>query len=304
MIPIITIEGATAVGKSALAIELARSLQTEIISADSRQVYKHLNIGTAKPDMAQQKAVKHHLIDILELDESYNAGRFCADVIAIAGSLHKHEIIPIVCGGTGLYIKTLLEGLFVSPMIPAQIRADLLLRLENENLAALYEELKQIDPVFADRISASDRQRIQRGLEVFQATGKPISIHWQEQKTEPVYKPFRILVQDERNSLYQRINLRVVKMLEAGLLEEISALLKQGFSKDTLGLKTLGYKEFMPYLIDGGELQNCIDQTAQHTRNYAKRQITWYQKYDFHLTLLPSEFTISNVRDLIRAYFD
>ncbi len=304
MIPIITIEGATAVGKSALAIQIASALDTEIISADSRQVYKHLNIGTAKPDREQQEAVVHHLIDVIELDQIFNAGLFIHNTKEIAEKLTAIGKIPIVCGGTGLYIKSMLEGLFVSPAIFPRVKTEINDRMGRDKLEDLYRDLQMHDPAFAARISPCDKQRIQRGLEVFYSTGKPISVHWQEQGDSNIYKPFRILVEDDRAVLYSRIDMRVQSMIKAGLLEEIRALLDSGYSDDLPGLKTLGYKEFIPYLRGERKLDDCIDETAQRTRNYAKRQLTWYRKYDFHLTLSPSEFRLSDVLVRIHGAFD
>ena len=166
MIPVITIEGATASGKSALAIVLAEALNTEIISADSRQVYRYLDIGTAKLTKEEQKRVKHHLIDIINPDETYNAGAFVKDASIIIEKLHSEGKIPVICGGTGLYIKALLKGLFSLPPLPQEIRQNLKQHLKEEGLAALYAELKILDPLFAEKISENDTQRILRGLEV------------------------------------------------------------------------------------------------------------------------------------------
>ncbi len=304
MIPVITIEGATAVGKSNIAIELAKKLRTEIISADSRQVYRYLNIGTAKINAIQQNEVLHHLIDIIDPDQCYNAGEFCKDTMRISKYLNSKGKVPIICGGTGLYIKSLLEGLFKIPEIPPDIRASLLKRMETEGLNSLYIELESIDPDFASKISIYDKQRIQRGLEIYYATGMPISTHWKMQDKSNEYLPFRILIQDDRDVLYKRINQRVFNMIEDGLIKEITDLLKSGYTQDTIGLKTLGYKEFMPYIMNLYSLSECIDLTAQHTRNYAKRQLTWYRKCEFDLTISVRDFNISVVESHIERRFN
>lgn len=302
MIPLITIEGATAVGKSDFAIELAKALSTDIISADSRQVYRHLNIGTAKPDIQQQQMVKHHLIDIINPEESYNAGRFVADLLPIATDLYTNGKIPIVCGGTGLYIRSLLEGLFICPPADSSIRERIQMRMDTESVESLYQELHQIDPIFAAKISIKDKQRIQRGLEVFYSSAKTLSEHWKEQEKQKTFKAFRILVQEERELLYQRINQRVEKMLATGLLKEIEYLFELGYTEQTIGLKTLGYKEFIPYLQHSQSLIECTTLAQQHTRNYAKRQNTWYRKYDFHLTISPHSIKLSNVLEQINSH--
>ena len=291
MIPVITIEGATASGKSALAIALAEALNTEIISADSRQVYRYLDIGTAKVTKEEQKRVKHHLIDIINPDETYNAGAFVKDASLIIEKLHSEGKIPVICGGTGLYIKALLKGLFFLPPLPQEIRQNLKQRLKEEGLAALYAELKSLDPLFAEKISENDTQRILRGLEVAIGTGIPLSEHWQKQKSSCKYNAFRILIDIPRPELYQRINQRIEKMLAQGLLAEIENLFALGYDENSPGLNCLGYKEFLPYFKKEAGLDECILLAAQHQRNYAKRQVTWYRKGNFDLVISPSEIT-------------
>ena len=291
MIPVITIEGATAFGKSALAIVLAEALNTEIISTDSRQVYRYLDIGTAKVTKEEQKRVKHHLIDIINPDETYNAGAFVKDASIIIEKLHSEGKIPVICGGTGLYIKALLKGLFSLPPLPQEIRQNLKQRLKEEGLAALYAELKSLDPLFAEKISENDTQRILRGLEVAIGTGIPLSEHWQKQKSSCKYNAFRILIDIPRPELYQRINQRIEKMLAQGLLAEIENLFALGYDENSPGLNCLGYKEFLPYFKKEVGLEECILLAAQHQRNYAKRQVTWYRKGNFDLVISPSEIT-------------
>lgn len=304
MIPIVTLEGPTASGKSDLALRLAAELGTEIISADSRQVYRYLDIGTAKPPPEDLEAVKHHLTGIIEPSESYNVGRFCADARKIIQELHQQGKIPIVCGGTGLYVAGLLRGIFPQIPIPAAIRSELKQRLASEGLAALYDELKERDPDFAARISSQDRQRVLRGLEVYQATGIPITRHWSNQAAGSPYRAFRILLDPPRQVLYERINRRIGQMLESGLLEEIKAVLAKGFNATDPGLNSLGYKEFLPHILEGADLDECAQLAAQHTRNYAKRQCTWYRKYKFHLTLGSPECILSEVTGHLAAWLD
>lgn len=304
MIPLITIEGATASGKTALALDLAEALQTSIISADSRQVYTELNIGTAKASEEEQSRVKHHLIDIIDPLQIYNAGSFIKDAEPIIKLNHDCGKLSIVCGGTGLYIKALLEGIFEHQPIDPELRTKLKARLDTEGTEILYRELSILDPVFAARISSNDVQRILRGLEIYQATGKAISKHWQEQTRDSVYSTFRILIDLTRDELYARINQRVEFMLQQGLISEITQVLNKGYSSQSPGLKTLGYKEFIPYLEGSRSLEECADITAQHTRNYAKRQVTWYRKCDFDLTITSPGISISSVIDRITAKFN
>ena len=291
MIPVITIEGATASGKSALAIALAEALNTEIISADSRQVYRFMDIGTAKVTKEEQKRIKHHLIDIINPSENYNAGAFLKDASIIIEKLHSEGKIPVICGGTGLYVKALLKGLFTLPPLPEKIRHSLKQRLKNEGIAVLYAELLKLDPLFANKISENDTQRILRGLEVVMGTGIPLSDHWQKQKLSCKYNAFRILIDIPRPELYKRINLRMEKMLDQGLLDEIENLFALGYTENSPGLNCLGYKEFLPYFKKEAGIEECILSATQHQRNYAKRQVTWYRKCTFDLVISPSGIT-------------
>ncbi|HNT52252.1 MAG TPA: tRNA (adenosine(37)-N6)-dimethylallyltransferase MiaA [Candidatus Syntrophosphaera sp.] len=296
MIPLVTIEGPTASGKSALALALARELGSQIVSADSRQVYRKLDIGTAKPKAAELEAVPHHLIGIIDPNDSYNAGRFCAAAQDIINRLQISGVLPIVCGGTGLYVASLLRGLFPQVPVSQEVRQHLAQRLAGEGLESLYRELSQVDPEFAARVSARDKQRILRGLEIWQTTGIPISEHWRRQRPQEDYRAFRILLLPPRPLLYERINQRVRTMLEAGWLDEIREILAAGWHPGCPGLSSLGYKELLPHILSGATLAECAALAAQHTRNYAKRQCTWYRKYKFDLTL---DAPVSNISDVV-----
>lgn len=305
MIPLITIEGPTASGKSALALELAQSLNTGIISADSRQIYRYLDIGTAKPSIEQQQSIPHHLIDIINPDKSYDAGSFARDASRRITDYHERGLIPIVCGGTGLYIKALLEGVCELPPIPKSIKKELKAELDAAGedipkrqlvLAELYSRLKEVDADFAFRISANDPQRIIRGLEVYLATGVPLSVHWRNQQSAQDMKAFRILILPPRDQLYAKINSRFDEMLAKGLIDEIKAVLDRGYSWQDAGLNSLGYKEFQDFLEGRIKLDEAKELAAQHTRNYAKRQTTWYRKIEFDLTSEDKGLNISVLR--------
>jgi tRNA dimethylallyltransferase len=304
MIPIIIIEGATATGKTALALKLAQMLNTEIISADSRQVYKYLNIGTAKPTQKELDEVKHHLIDIIKPDETFNAGLFSKKSDLIIRKLHKQGKIPIISGGTGLYVKALLDGLFKGDAYDSHIRQMLETQYTDYGIDLLYAELREVDTVTAERLSKNDKQRILRALEVYRTTGKPISQHWERQQTKSLYLPFRILLDEERDSIYKRIDARINAMVNAGLIEEISAILQYGYKWTDPGFNSVGYKEFKPYIEQGNGLSDCIKLAQQHTRNYAKRQATWYRKCSFNLAGTYSSINISSVEELIKYHFD
>lgn len=303
MIPLIVIEGPTASGKSEVAIQLAESFQTEIISADSRQIYRQMDIGTAKPSLEERERVTHHLIDIIDPDQEYNAGNFSSSASEIITNLHISGKIPVVCGGTGFYIKALLEGLFAVPEIPKEIREELETLEKEKGKEYLYQMLLKVDPQSAEKIHSNDCYRIKRALEVWIVTGRGIRELWKEQAKDQVYKPFRLMVSEERAPLYERINLRMERMIKEGLIEEIRILLAR-YSEDVPGLKSVGYREFIPFLKRGIPFLNCLEEAKQATRNYAKRQFTWYRKVSFDRVIESKEFKASEIKDLIKKSLD
>lgn len=304
MIPLIVIEGPTASGKTALALALAEHLKTEIISADSRQVYRLLNIGTAKPSREELSRVRHHFIDIIWPDEIFNAGRFRTAASTLITALHLQGKIPIVCGGTGLYVKALLEGLFKSEIHDPIIRQKLEKDCEELGLDEMYDRLYNVDLKTADKVGCFDRQRILRALEVYLATGIPISEHWRRQVRKEEFKAFRIFMNEDRDVLYQRIDARIHTMLDKGLLDEIKTILKKGYDWTDPGFNSVGYKEFQPFIETGEGLGECIALAQQHSRNYAKRQLTWYRKCNFHLAASHLSINIKSVTEAIQSFFD
>jgi tRNA dimethylallyltransferase len=304
MIPVITIEGATASGKTKLALELAERFETEIISADSRQVYRYLNIGTSKPGSDQLNQVKHHFIDVINPDESYNAGLFRKDAAEIIKKLINNRKIPIICGGTGLYVKALLEGLFRVDIHDQKVRNELEHDFFEKGLGYLYQELLKIDHNSAEKISGNDKQRILRALEVYKVTGIPISEHWKKQDRKSHYYPYRILLDEERQTLYTRIDTRILAMINAGLIEEIKDILLRGFKWSDPGFNSVGYKEFKPFFDHDSPIEKCIEVAQQHTRNYAKRQYTWYRKCTFNLAGTLSSINFNYIEKNMRIYFE
>ncbi len=295
-IALIIIQGATAVGKSRLAMKIAEELNSSIISADSRQVYKYLNIGTAKPTHADQNRIKHHLIDLVEPDEEYNAGTFALDADRLIKEITTQQKTPIICGGTGFYIKALLEGIFKAPQIPTDIRQNLRRTAEEKGTQFFYNKLKMIDPESARRINENDANRIIRALEIFETTGKTITQLWKEDSKEKRnFQTIDIMITEDRNKLYDRINNRVDKMIDNGLLNEMKGLVDNGYKRTDPGMNTVGYKELFPLLDGKKELADCVDKIKQNTRNFAKRQLTWYRKIDFDLTLDSKSISFSNV---------
>lgn len=303
MIPVIVLQGSTAVGKSSVAMEIANNFQAEIISADSRQVYKFMDIGTAKPFQQEQQNIKHHLIDIITPDQVYSAGDFEKDAAKIITELYSNEKIPIIVGGTGFYVKALMEGIFHSPDVPNEIRERLKKLAEEKGGEYLHQKLQKVDPESAIRANPNDLNRIIRALEVYEFTGKSITQLWQENPAEK--KNFRflnILLTDDRKKIYTRINQRVAEMMIAGLLDEVKNLLKMGFTKASPGLNTVGYKELIPHLENDVSLDVCINEIKQHTRNYAKRQMTWYRKIVFDLTIAASDIRFYAVFKVIDEF--
>ena len=247
LIPIVIIQGATASGKSKIAIELAKALNTEIISADSRQVYRKLDIGTAKVTANEQEEVKHHLINIVNPDEEYNAGRFVVDASEVIFRMHAENKIPIIAGGTGLYVKALIEGLIEIPPVTEEIKAKMELYEKTKSPEEIKEILRKYDPESAERIETNDVQKMIRAIEVYELTGKPITQHWKEQKEENLFIPFQIFIDCDRKILYDRINRRIDEMMNNGLLKEIDNLLQSGYRETDPGMISVGYREFYPF---------------------------------------------------------
>ncbi|MFC1887588.1 tRNA (adenosine(37)-N6)-dimethylallyltransferase MiaA [Candidatus Cloacimonadota bacterium] len=300
---LITVQGTTASGKSAFALQLAELTRSEIISADSRQIYKFMDIGTAKPTKEVQEKIKHHLIDIITPDQSYNAGRFAREAEEIIAILNSNDYIPIVVGGTGFYIKSLLEGLADIPDIPYETRQSIITMHSSKTDRELHDYLAAIDPDSAQRINYQDRQKLLRAVSVFQFTGKPISSFWQQDKPKRVFTSFNIQISLKRDLIYNRINNRVDKMMDSGLLEEVESLLDKGYKQHDPGMRSVGYQELFPYFNNEVSLDTCIELVKQHTRNYAKRQLTWLKKNHFDLTLGESCINFSQILKDIKEYF-
>jgi len=303
MIPVITIEGPTASGKSALALQLAQAMQSEIVSADSRQIYKYLNIGTAKPSPNELTIVPHHFIDIVDPKETYSAGMFTKEARVICKDMEGCGTIPVVVGGTGFYVKALLFGLCELEAIKPSLQENLEQRAKVEGIVNLYSELKDIDPITAEKMESTDRQRVIRALAVWHQTGKRLSDFWKEQNEANIFNAFRIYVDKERSLLYQAIDRRVDIMIHSGLLKEIEDLLNRGYTFQDPGLNAVGYKEFAAFYNGTAGLADCIDKIKQHSRNYAKRQVTWFRPVNFHLTIRDDRINLSKVMDSIYKHF-
>jgi len=276
---LLAVVGPTASGKTAVGLELAPRLDGEIVSADSMQVYKHLDIGTAKPTPAERAAVPHHLIDFVEPDQPYSVAQFKADAERAIEDIRQRGRQPLLIGGTGLYIRALVEGFTLTEVArdPGLRR-----RLEEEAEAfgneRLYARLQAVDPTTAARLAVNDRRRLIRALEVYEVTGEPLSrLHEKAGQRPPRYRFAVFGLRWDRPVLYARINARVEQMFEAGWVEEVRSLMDRGYDESLQALRSLGYGRIMAYLRGEADLATTIALTQQDTRRFAKRQMTWFR---------------------------
>ena len=306
----IVICGPTASGKTALSLALAEYFGTGIISADSRQVYKLLDIGTAKPTTEELRRAPHHFIDFLDVDEEYNAGRFGNEAYDKLLEIAGHNKFPIVVGGSGLYIKSLCEGLFEEEEseVKNEIRKELDEELKERGLDALYNELASIDKDSYLLYKEKNPRRILRALEYYRTTGKVFSAVHKELSVERNVNPIYLLIDFPREVLYERINMRTYKMWESGLVEEVEKILNLGYSKELNSLNTVGYKETIKFLENIYSQDEAIAEIQKNTRRYAKRQLTWCRKIqNVHYIQASSGFdavienAIKIVSDFIRS---
>jgi tRNA dimethylallyltransferase len=277
---IIVIVGPTGSGKTRLSLKLAQKFPSEIISADSRQFYKYLDIGTAKSTKAQLQKVTHHLIDFLDLSENYDVSMFEKDAERIIDQIQKKNKIPVVVGGSGLYIKALIDGIFETADKDEEYRKELLQKRKEFGNEFLYGELKKVDPVSAGNMLSQNWKRVMRALEVFHTTGVPIWKHHQKQNNqkEKKYNFIQFGLNWERQKLYQNINDRVDEMIELDFVDEVKTILNKGYDKNLNSLNTVGYKEIIQFLNNEISLERAIELIKRNTRHYAKRQLTWFRK--------------------------
>jgi tRNA dimethylallyltransferase len=286
VIPVIA--GPTAVGKTAVSVALAKLLDGEVVSADSRQIYAPFRIGTARPTPEEMQGVPHHLLGQLELHEAYSAGRFADQATSLIPGIQDRGKHVVVVGGSTLYVHALIEGLSDIPKVDPSIRQSLNSELEQRGPAALHTELAEADPVFAKSLDATKSQRIIRGLEVFRGTGKPLSdFHRPPPLPDQKYRLFVLHV--ERQSLYKRIDSRVDQMVEEGLIEEVRAAWEANPVHTLNAWRTIGYQELLPWFDGECTLDEAIRLIKRNSRRYAKRQLTWYKRYPDALWLDSSE---------------
>ena len=277
---IICIAGPTASGKTALAVELAKELNGEVVSCDSMQVYKRMDIGTAKPTAEEMQGIPHHMLDVAQAWEDFSVSRYCNQAAPIVDDIIARGKTAIIAGGTGLYMDSLIRGNNFAPFPSTGVREALEARAEAEGIQPLLEELAQVDPESAGRLHPSDRKRIIRALEVYRETGITITEHNRRtREVPPKYRPVWLgLDFSDRAALYRRIDRRVERMLEAGLLDEIRSLLESGIPETCTAMQAIGYKEFLPVLRGERGLCDAAAEVCQSSRRYAKRQLTWFRR--------------------------
>ena len=276
---IICIAGPTASGKTALAVELAKEFDGEVVSCDSMQVYKRMNIGTAKPTKEEMQGIVHHMIDVAEPDEDFSVSRYCAMAAPIVDHIVARGKTAIIAGGTGLYMDSLIRGNAFAPFPSTGVREKLEARADAEGMEAMLNWLSSVDPESAVRLHLSDRKRIIRALEVYLETGETITEHNRKtRQIPPKYTPLWLgLDFAHRAELYNRIDLRVDIMLEQGLIQEIRELLASGIPAKCTAMQAIGYKEFVDAL-EGGDLAAAAEEVKKSSRHYAKRQLTWFRR--------------------------
>ena len=292
---LIIIAGPTAVGKTALSIELAKHYNCPIISADSRQFYKEMSIGTAKPSVEEMNGVAHYFIDNISIHDNYNVGQYERDAIECIENLFKENDTLLLVGGSGLYINAVINGVDEFDEIPSEIREQLIKDFEEKGLSFLQEELKIKDEVYFNQIDLNNPQRMMRALEVCIHTKKPYSSFRKKEKKERSFNTINLLINTEREVLYQRINKRVDIMMEEGLLEEVKNLYP---NKHLNALNTVGYKELFDFIDGKITLEEAVNLIKQNSRRYAKRQLTWFNHQGDFESFEPTDL------EKIKAYLD
>lgn len=280
MNPIICIAGPTASGKTALAVALAQELGGEVVSCDSMQVYRRMDIGTAKPTAEEMQGIPHHMLDVAEPDEDFSVSRYCRMASPIVDDIVSRGKVAIIAGGTGLYMDSLIRGNAFAPFPSTGVREKLEAQADAEGMEKIHAWLTSVDPEAAGRLHLSDRKRIIRALEVYLETGETITEHNRRtQAIPPKYSPLWLgLDFEDRAQLYHRIDRRVDIMLDMGLIDEIKGLLHSGIPEKCTAMQAIGYKEFVDALQGRGTIAQAADQVRQSSRRYAKRQLTWFRR--------------------------
>ncbi len=277
---ILCVAGPTASGKTSLAVALARALDGEVVSCDSMQVYKYMDIGTAKPTPEEMDGIIHHMLDVAEPNEDFSVSRYCEMASPIVDDIVSRGKTAIIAGGTGLYMDALIRGNAFAPYPSTGRRQELEALAKEKGIEAVIEMLRSVDPESADRLHPSDQKRIIRAMEVYLETGETITAHnLRTQAIPPKYSPVWFALEDaDRQTLYARIDSRVDVMLQMGLLDEIKSLLSMGIPEKCTAMQAIGYKEFVDALAGRCTMEEAADLVKQSSRHYAKRQLTWFRR--------------------------
>ena len=294
---VLVICGATASGKTSLSVACAEKLNTEIVSADSMLVYRGLNIGTAKPTAEERKGVKHHMIDVVSPFDNFSVSDYEKAALPIVENLLAQGKTPIICGGTGFYVNALLyKSQFGNTGASAEVRQKYETLYQEKGKEYLHALLSEKDPESAKKLHENDVKRVIRALEIYDVTGKPKSMQCDE--LVPRFDFVALSIDYPRELLYERINLRVEQMFECGLMEEVQALLASGVSKSTQCMQGIGYKEIVEGLESGASIDEIKELIKKNTRNYAKRQITFFKRMENHVHLSPEDATAGKIEEL------
>ena len=306
MNPIICIAGPTASGKTALAVALAKELNGEVVSCDSMQVYRRMDIGTAKPTKDEMQGIAHHMLDVADPEEDFSVSRYCAMAEPIVADILRRGKTAIIAGGTGLYMDSLIRGNAFAPFPSTGVREALEAQADDLGMETMLARLQAIDPEAASRLHRKDRKRILRALEVYLETGQTITEHNRRtQSIPPRFHPLWLgLDFEDRADLYARIDRRVGLMLEAGLMEEIQGLLASGIPARATAMQAIGYKEFVDALEGRCTLEQAADQVRQSSRRYAKRQLTWFRRNSaMHWLTRTPETGVEEILSMARQTF-
>ena len=274
---ILAIVGPTASGKTPVSLLVAEMFDGEIVSADSRQIYKYLDIGTAKPTRLDMHRVTHHFVDVLDPREGYSAGQFGQDAAGVIKDILRRGKVPILVGGSGLYLKAAIDGMFDEPGKDPDVRANLEAQYRAEGIEPLIEMLRKVDPAALAKMREVTPRRVVRALEVFVISGKPLSQYHQEQKSVPGYATLQFGLEWKRKDLYERIDRRTDQMIVDGLVEEVKSLKAKGYDRHLNALNTVGYKEVFDFLDGASDHERMVALIKQNSRRFAKRQVTWFK---------------------------